>query len=123
MTGDPSTDFAAPEGMRWVGAKDVVVAVPEEWGTNELNCEEAALGRTAPNDPHDDLAFADADAYLRAFYWPPCNDNNCDHQVWRPVYLVVTGSDFIGDRFRNELVVVDAHTGDVLTRGTFLGRP
>jgi hypothetical protein len=85
--------------------------------------KEAALSRPAPKDPHDDLAFSNADTYLRSLFWPPCNNNGCDHQVWRPVYLVVTDSDFTGDRFRNELVVIDARTGEVLTRGDFLGRP
>lgn len=32
--------LAAPEGMRWVGMNDVVVAVPQGWGTATQPCEE-----------------------------------------------------------------------------------
>lgn len=29
---------AAPDGMRWVGMNDVVVAVPDWWSTGETRC-------------------------------------------------------------------------------------
>ena len=34
--------MAAPKGMRWVGMHDVVVAVPEDWGTATQPCQAPA---------------------------------------------------------------------------------
>lgn len=37
-TREPAPVVPPPEGMRWVGLGPVAVAVPQEWGTNELRC-------------------------------------------------------------------------------------
>ena len=41
------TQLAAPEGTRWVGMNDVVVAVPEDWGTVIQPCEPPDGGTVA----------------------------------------------------------------------------